>query len=292
MNSRFSAAPDYDKVYGFRRGWMNLGYSDYEPIEGSPKPKIKYRELAESLATRLAEIAGLTSGDVVVDVGCGYGVQDLHFLRIVPGLDIHAVNISAVQIEFARKAYQRHSKDLQGRIHYSVGDAVCLPVEDALADKVLSLESAFHYRTREKFFHEAMRVLKPGGSLALADVVITRQVQHLSYAWWDNFGFRALRALTGWMQVGVPEIPDENFYDLSAYVMKLKSAGFVDVVVQNISDKVALWPNRRFASMAPWWALLPMPFLHRSAQLGAFIPMFSNLSSQYVLVTGKKPLAQ
>ncbi len=45
-----------------------------------------------------------------------------------------------------------------------VGDATRLPIADQSIDRVISVEAAFHFRSRRAFFDECFRVLKPGGA--------------------------------------------------------------------------------------------------------------------------------
>lgn len=228
-----------------------------------------YAEACQGLAARLAATAGLRAGQTVVDVGFGFGEQVLFFAALYPGVDLHGVNIPARLIATAEAQHRA--------ITFPVADAVDLPFEDESVDQVLALESAIHFRTREDFFVEAYRILRPGGRLTLADFTLDdRRVTLPRYAWWHNGVYRTLRRLASRFQVGTVEneVPAQNMYGLEEYRARFGGAGFVDIVLEDISSQVLIWPNARFAAggLAARWMALPRPWLHRSAQPGIIVP--------------------
>jgi SAM-dependent methyltransferase len=54
------------------------------------------------------------------------------------------------------------------------GDAVRLPIAGSTIDGVISVEAAFHFRSRQGFFGECYRVLRRGGALSISDIAIRR----------------------------------------------------------------------------------------------------------------------
>jgi ubiquinone/menaquinone biosynthesis C-methylase UbiE len=108
--------------------------------------------------------------DAVLDIGCGAGVDSLVAARIVgPGGRVVGIDVTFVMLEQARAHLARLSWP---QVSFQVADAEALPFPDNDFDAVIS-NGVFNLTlNKAKALEEAHRVLKPGGRLMLADMVL------------------------------------------------------------------------------------------------------------------------
>jgi SAM-dependent methyltransferase len=102
----------------------------------------------------------------MLEVGCGPGWGLNLISKLEEGSSFVGLDLSPKAIDFASK----HCADSQ-RLQFVQGDAEALPFDDAEFDVVLNIESSHNYPHPERFFAEAVRVLKPGGYLVHADMM-------------------------------------------------------------------------------------------------------------------------
>ena len=132
-------------------------------------------------ATRLAiELASVTDGDRVVDIGCGPGAAARAAAR--RGARVIGVDPAPVMLALARRATRRTIP-----VTWKLGNAESLPIADAAATVVWAIATVHHWRDLELGLAEVRRVLAPLGRL----VVLERRVAdgtagHASHGWTDS----------------------------------------------------------------------------------------------------------
>jgi arsenite methyltransferase len=121
----------------------------------------------ERLTLRLAELAQLAPGQRVVDVACGTGATALLLAREL-GAEVVGVDLGARTIERAQREVR--AAGLADRARFVHGDAEALPLADASFDLALSECSLCTFPDKQRAVSEMARVLRPGGTIAVADV--------------------------------------------------------------------------------------------------------------------------
>ena len=118
------------------------------------------------LATLLVDLAGIKTGDRVLDVGTGAGVlAGAAAERVGDGGRVLGIDISPNMVSKARD--RAAARGLAGRLEYRVMDAEALGLDDDGFDAVVSLFALLHLPAPLRALAEMRRVLRPGGRLVV-----------------------------------------------------------------------------------------------------------------------------
>jgi ubiquinone/menaquinone biosynthesis C-methylase UbiE len=121
----------------------------------------------EASHRKLINQAGISPGHRVLEIGCGTGNLAMLVKRLNPASQVVGIDPDPKALARAHGKAQRREATIQ----FDQGFAEELPYPDASFDRVFSAFMLHHVRPDAKplSLREAFRVLKPGGSLHLAD---------------------------------------------------------------------------------------------------------------------------
>ena len=229
-------------------GLSNLGYWGPDIATG--------RQAAVRLVDEL--LGEPTDRDgAILDVACGAGGSTERLLDRYPAGGITAINISGRQLAEA----ERRAPGCR----FVVMDACALDFPDATFDTVLCVEAAFHFNTRARFLAEAYRVLRPGGRLALSDILFRRGVP-------------------------VPDVPSANRTTLEGYRDMLQETGFREIEMRDATAETWEVFERRYVPFAQA-CLRPLSFAARvrgGVSLRAWQYLTHASISRYLLIGAAK----
>jgi SAM-dependent methyltransferase len=193
-------------------GWLNLGLWDGPGDEQEAETAV--RRLVQTVAEKLP------LGGATLDVGNGLAAQDPVIAEVTSPAVLVALNITESQLRSGR------ARMLEAKAHAVVADAVSLPLREGQFDGVISIEAAFHFSSRARFFAEARRVLRAGGRLSMSDVSVERvRPKDLREA------FAGISNLRAW------GIKRRSLNSAQEIEQLLRSAGFADIQIQRVGER-------------------------------------------------------
>jgi arsenite methyltransferase len=161
-------------------------------------------------------IASLRPGETVLDLGSGGGIDCFIAARQV-GPTGHVIGLDMTP-EMLRLANANKAKIGAGNVEFRQGEIERMPVDDASVDVIISNCVINLSPDKDAVFAEAFRVLKPGGRLAVSDIVTRGTLPEALR--------RSIEAWAGCIAGALDE--DE-------YLGKIRNAGFEDVRVEGSS---------------------------------------------------------
>jgi len=183
-----------------------------------------YIRAAENLVHRMGTILGLNETSKLLDVAPGMGTQDVYLSQTFSPRSIDGLDVTWGHIEHGRR--RALEARLEDRVQFHHGTAIELPFDDRTFTHVLSIEGPEHFDTREKFLHEARRVLQPGGVIAMADFIVKNPPRNMI----EKLVAEAARKL--W------QVPRANVYSAEVYRGKMQEAGFENIEIQEVGASV------------------------------------------------------
>ena len=116
------------------------------------------------------DILGLTSGDKILDLGCGFGRHAFEAARRganVVALDAGRDEVEGVAATFAAMVEAGELSTENLHVAAVQGDALAIPFPDGTFDRVICSEVLEHIPNDVGAMRELARVLRPGGTMAI-----------------------------------------------------------------------------------------------------------------------------
>jgi ubiquinone/menaquinone biosynthesis C-methylase UbiE len=160
-------------------------------------------------------LASLKEGQVVLDLGSGGGIDCfLAAQRVGEHGRVIGVDMTAEMLELARR---NKSKLGVENVEFRLGEIENLPVADGSVDVVISNCVINLSPDKPQVFREAFRALKPGGRLAVSDIISEKPLPE-----------DLIKNMDSWAACVSGALSEAD------YIAAIEAAGFVDVEVERV----------------------------------------------------------
>jgi ubiquinone/menaquinone biosynthesis C-methylase UbiE len=157
-----------DLLASIEAGMAALGKSPATVSVADLGPVDEFHVGGRSATTELCDRLDATSDSRLLDVGCGIG-GTARFIASTVGSHVTGLDITPGYIDVARTLSEWTGLDDLNR--FEVGSALDMPFDDHSFDAATQLHVGMNIADKAALFTEVYRVLRPGGSFAVYDIM-------------------------------------------------------------------------------------------------------------------------
>lgn len=162
-------------------------------------------------------LAGIQKGETVVDLGSGAGFDAFLVSPLVgESGNVIGVDLSDEMLELAR---ENATKGNYKNVEFVKGDIERLPLNDQVADQIISNCVINLSLNKGEVYKEAYRVLKEGGKISISDIVLEKEL--------PEFIQNSLAAHIACLS-GAEKLDD--------YIGYVEEAGFKDITIESKTE--------------------------------------------------------
>lgn len=190
----------------------------------SGKADIKENEAQIFMQDLVAENLDLKEGQLVLDAGCGQGVVSTYLAKKF-GPKIFGITL--VPFEVKRANNLAIKSGVAEKTEYQVMDYSATKFSDNYFDAIYTAETLSHSPDIRKTLREFMRIIKPGGKIALFEYTLASDEK---FSAWEMKMLDTV--IKGSAMMGLKDFRHDQF------PMVLKSLGFENIREKNISQNI------------------------------------------------------
>lgn len=165
VSSHYSTA---NLIEAIRAALEKAGADPDAPSLDDLKPVDEFHTGGVEATDALIDQLSITPETRVLDIGCGIGGTSRH-VAARTGAHVRGVDLTPGFVDVAKMLSA--ATDMAERTSFTTGSALDLPEPDASADLALMFHVGMNIQDKRRLFAEAGRVLAPGGTFALFDVM-------------------------------------------------------------------------------------------------------------------------
>lgn len=191
---------------------------------------------ATQLTAKMVEIAQITDNMTILDAGCGFGGTIGYLNDHFDYLKLTGVNIDGEQV---KRASQLVTPKSHNTINFVEANACAIPLDSHEFHRLFAVECIFAFPSRQQFFQQAYRLLKPGGKLTICDFLPVSWFAGIWQFWESNINPRIAQTYG----TAKKDNPIFSFISLSQYQELATTTGFkLNTVVDITKNTLPTYP--------------------------------------------------